>query len=149
MTIEMSEESRGRIVVGIDGSDASHDALRWAVRLAPTLDARIDAIVAWEFPIMTGWEGVTPPPFHPEENAIQILKESLDTVFGPTHPEDVAGRVMRGHASAVLLEASKNAEMLIVGSRGLGGFAGLLLGSVSSSCAEHATCPVLVVHGQK
>lgn len=149
MTTEGKENKKGRIVVGLDGSDASKEALRWAVRLAPALNAEISAIVAWEFPVMMGWEGVAPTALQPEENAKEILKESLESVFGPTHSADVVGSTKEGHASAVLLEASRDAEMLVVGSRGLGGFAGLLLGSVSSSCAEHAKCPVLVVHGYR
>lgn len=147
MTTETKENMKSRIVIGLDGSDASKDALRWAVRLAPTLNARIEAIVAWESPAMTGWDGGTLTQLQPDESAKEILKESLDSVFGPIHPADVTGSTKQGHPTAVLLEASKGAEMLIVGSRGLGGFAGLLLGSVGSCCAEHATCPVLVVHG--
>lgn len=134
------------IVVGVDGSDASKDALRWASRLAPALDATIEVVVAWEYPYLMGLEAGLPEQWHPDEDAKEILRKTLDFVFGKTLPEGLVGGIHQGHPVAVLLEASKNAQMLIVGSRGLGGFKGLLLGSVSSTCAEHATCPVLVVH---
>ncbi|MEO6530311.1 MAG: universal stress protein, partial [Specibacter sp.] len=64
-------------------------------------------------------------------------------------PEGFSGVCVRGTPAKVLMEHSKSAQMLIVGSRGHGGFAGMLLGSVSSACAEHAGCPVLVVHGER
>ncbi|HEY3293053.1 MAG TPA: universal stress protein [Candidatus Nanopelagicaceae bacterium] len=136
------------IVVGIDGSDSSKNALRWAVRLAPSLGATIHAIVAWEYPIVFGLEGGVPGVWKPDETAKEILNHTLDSVFGKERPAGFKGSISQGHPTFVLLDASKDAEMLIVGSRGLGGFSGLLLGSVSSSCAERAECPVLVVHGK-
>lgn len=136
-----------QIVVGIDGSDSSKNALRWAAKLAPSLKATIHAVVAWEYPIVFGLEGGIPGTWKPDETAKEILSNTLDSVFGKEHPAGLKGSISQGHATFVLLDASKDAEMLIVGSRGLGGFSGLLLGSVSSTCAEHAKCPVLVVHG--
>lgn len=148
MTTEIEKNIKSRIVVGVDGSESSKNALRWAMRLAPILGAKIDAIVAWEYPMALGMEGGIPVRWEPDENAKLILKASLESVFDPTLPIGLTGSIRQGHPTAVLLDASKDAEMLIVGSRGLGGFSGLLLGSVSSACAEHATCPVLVVHGE-
>lgn len=142
------KETEKVIVVGIDGSESSKNALRWAARLAPALGAIIHAIVAWEYPIVLGLEGVMPGSWKPDETAKEILTNVLDSVFGTDRPAGLKGSISQGHPSFVLLDASKEAEMLIVGSRGLGGFSGLLLGSVSSSCAEHASCPVLVVHGE-
>lgn len=136
-----------QIVVGIDGSDSSKNALRWAAKLAPALGATIHAVVAWEYPIVFGLEGGIPGTWKPDETAKEILNNTLDSVFGKERPAGLKGSISQGHATFVLLDASNNAEMLIVGSRGLGGFSGLLLGSVSSTCAEHAKCPVLVVHG--
>lgn len=134
-------------VVGVDGSGSSKEALRWAARLAPSLNATIHAIVAWEYPILLGTDGGMPGSWKPNETANEILKDSLDDAFGNERPKGLKASISQGHPTFVLLDASKNAEMLIVGSRGLGGFAELLVGSVSSECAEHAKCPVLVVHG--
>lgn len=136
-----------QIVVGVDGSESSNNALRWAARLAPTMKATIHAVVAWEYPIILGMEGGMPGSWKPDETAKEILNNALNHVFGNDRPIGLKGSISQGHPTFVLLDASNDAEMLILGSRGLGGFAGLLLGSVSSSCAEHAKCPVLVVHG--
>lgn len=146
--MELQEKKTNhQIVVGVDGSDTSKEALRWAARLASPLNATIHAIVAWEYPIVFGLEGGMPGSWKPDETAKEIMNHALDSVFGKERPTGLKASISQGHATFVLLDASKHAEMLIVGSRGLGGFSGLLLGSVSSACAEHAKCPVLVVHG--
>lgn len=137
------------IVVGVDGSESSKSALRWAAQLAPVLGGTIDAVIAWEYPMMLGWEGGIPDWWRPDEDATKIMAEAIEAVFGKNPPKGLTTSIRQGHPATVLLEASKGAGMLIVGSRGHGGFAGLLLGSVSSTCAEHATCPVLVVHGER
>ena len=146
--MDASEKKKHQIVVGVDGSASSKDALRWAARLAPSLGATIDAVVAWEYPLVFGLDAGVPSAWNPDETAKEILEKSLEEVFGKDRPAGLVGGISQGHPTFVLLEASKEAEMLIVGSRGLGGFVGLLLGSVSSACAEHAHCPVLVVHGE-
>lgn len=143
----MDTNSHKQVVVGVDGSETSKAALKWAARLAPSLGATIHAIVAWEYPVIFGLEGGLPLDWKPDQFAKEILDKSLEEVFGKNRPPGLRGSISQGHPTFVLLDAAKDAEMLIVGSRGLGGFAGLLLGSVSSSCAEHAKCPVLVVHG--
>ena len=76
-----------------------------------------------------------------------MLTETVAEVFGPTPPEGMIMTVREGGAARALIEMSGGSQMLVVGSRGHGGFAGLLLGSVSAACAEHASCPVLVIHG--
>jgi nucleotide-binding universal stress UspA family protein len=139
-------ESPPRIVVGVDGSKQSKQALRWAARIAATTGARIDAIAAWQFPVGYGW-GAVPLEWSPGQDMEKVLTESVDEVFGGDRPEDMRLAVHEGGAARVLLEESEGALMLVVGSRGHGGFAGMLLGSVSASVAEHANCPVLVVHG--
>jgi nucleotide-binding universal stress UspA family protein len=136
----------GRIVVGVDGSEPSRAALRWAARLAPGIGATIEAVIAWEFPTNFGW-AVETGDWRPDRDAETILNETLDAVFGSERPDGLVGSVREGRTASVLLEAARGAEMLIIGSRGHGGFTGLLLGSVSAECAEHASCPVLVVHG--
>jgi nucleotide-binding universal stress UspA family protein len=139
------ETSTGRIVVGVDGSEASIEALRRARKLAVPLGAQVIATAYWEFPqvyggyVAMGIEGF-------EESAEEVLKDSLEKAFGPDLPDNVESRLVRGHARESLIEASRDADMIVVGRRGHGGFGGLLLGSVSSACVAHAHCPVLVVH---
>jgi nucleotide-binding universal stress UspA family protein len=135
-----------RIVVGVDGSEHSKQALRWAARLASGEGARLDAIAAWEFPTMIGWNAM-PPGYSPKLDIEKSLTETVDEVFGANRPADMRLRSFEGPAANVLLKAGKGALMMVVGSRGHGGFLGLLLGSVSAKVAEFATCPVLVVHG--
>lgn len=133
-----------KIVVGVDGSEASIQALREAQRLAGYLKAIVEAMACWEYPrmydgyVIMGIEGF-------EERAGQILDESITKAFGPEKPANVRPRLMQGPARDTLIEASKNADMLVVGRRGHGGFGGLLVGSVSSACIAHGHCPVLVV----
>jgi nucleotide-binding universal stress UspA family protein len=145
----MSEQEveRDRIVVGVDGSPSSKQALRWAARIAAATGASIQAVIAWEFPQTYGW-AVAVDGWRPDIDAAKVLQDTLDEVFGPERPPGLDTVVGEGHARDVLLTASEGAQMLVVGSRGHGGFAGLLIGSVSAACAEHAKCPVLVVHGE-
>lgn len=133
---------RQRIVVGVDGSKASIEALRWASRLAGS-DTEIDAVTAWEFPLAYG-AAAPVGDWSPEADANEILASALTEAFGDAKPPHLRSIVERGHPATVLLDASRDAEVLVVGSRGHGGFVGLLLGSVSTYCTEHAQCPVLV-----
>lgn len=134
-----------KVVVGVDGSDSSVEALRFAARLAPTLDAHIHAVACWDFPHM--YAGYVPPDFDAfEAAAAKVLAETLDRAFGPDAPEGISQELIRGPAPAKLVEAGNGAAMLVVGRRGHGGFMGMHLGSVSSACVSHAACPVLVVH---
>lgn len=149
----MTETSIGRdhVVVGVDGSEHSRHALQWARFLAGTLDASILAVAAWQ-PLTvhgamgTGWAAPLPD-FDPDVAAWSALEQTLDDVFGAERPAGLEVSVAEGNPAKVLLESSRGARMLVVGSRGYGGFTGLLLGAVSSACARHATCPVLVAHG--
>jgi nucleotide-binding universal stress UspA family protein len=146
MTSQTTVPGTARIVVGVDGSPSSGEALRWAGKLAPTLGATIEAILTWQYPANYGWGMALPAEWRPDEDAHKALGQALDDAFGPERPAGLTAEVRECGAGAALIEASKGAAMLVVGSRGHGGFAGLLLGSVSSACAEHAHCPVLVVH---
>jgi nucleotide-binding universal stress UspA family protein len=136
------------IVVGIDGSDGSKQALRWAAALAPLLGARIDAIATWELPTGSLLRAL-PPSFSPEPDIERVLSDTVHEVFGADRPAGLRTKVLEGPAAQALITVAQDALMLVVGSHGLGGFAGLLLGSVSSRVAEHAACPVLVVHGDR
>lgn len=136
----------GRVVVGVDGSPCSILALQRARRLADALAIGTDAIVAWQYQsnMAAGFAG----DFRPDDDAKQILVDSITAAFGDDVPADLTRIAKQGIPSKILLDASREAEMLVVGSRGHGGFVGLMLGSVSAQCAEHAHCPVLVVHSR-
>lgn len=138
-----------RIVVGVDGSAYSIQALRWAAQLAPLLDCDIEAVFAWFDPRQAGWSpgwGYLSADLDPEGDAKKALAAAVDEAYGTNHPDRMQLVTEKGSATKVLLDRSATARMLVVGSRGHGGFAGLLLGSVSAKCAEHAKCSVLVVH---
>lgn len=143
MVSEPQQKPTG-IVVGVDGSEQSQLALHWAAQLAPCLDCRIEAVIAWRFP--SAYSFVIPDGWDPEHDAQCALEAAVDAAFGDGRPDGLRLLVRQGLPAKVLLDASVGARMLIVGSRGHGGFTGLLLGSVSSVVAEHAPCPVLVVH---
>ncbi|GGI00286.1 universal stress protein [Arthrobacter liuii] len=134
-----------RIVVGVDGSEASVEALRQAQRLATPLGATVQAIACWEYPqmysgyVMMGIEGF-------EEGARKVLDEAVAQAFGAETPANVTSTLVRNRPREALIDASRDADMVVVGRRGHGGFGGLLLGSVSSAIVAHAHCPVLVVH---
>lgn len=136
----------GRIVVGVDGSPCSILALQRARKMAEALEIGIDVLVAWQYQSYMG-EGFAGD-FHPDEDAKQIATDSIAAAFGEDVPVDITCSARQGSPSQILLEASREAEMLVMGSRGHGGFMGLLLGSVSAQCAEHAHCPVLIVHSK-
>jgi nucleotide-binding universal stress UspA family protein len=138
--------SERKIVAGIDGSDSSVLALRWAAHYAAALGARLDVVMAWEYPPSFGWAAIAPE-WNPADDVRQVLNETIHAVFGDHVPANVHLEVGQGGAAKVLLDACEGATMLVVGSRGHGGFTGLLLGSVSGNVAEHAPCPVLIVHG--
>jgi len=138
----------GRIIVGVDGSRPSRQALRWGAHLAATFGAGLDAVTAWEFPSTYGFSAV-PSDWDPAQDMRIALDQTVQEVFGDRRPAGLRQLVTEGGAARVLLDASQGAIMLVVGSRGHGGFTGLLLGSVSANVAEHASCPVLVIHGDQ
>jgi nucleotide-binding universal stress UspA family protein len=136
------------IVVGVDGSSHSEKALQWGAHLSTTFGADLVAVSAWDYPTAIGWSAI-PEDWHPDQDMAKVLQDTLHKVFGDQPPARLRTVVREGGAAKVLLDESKGAMMVIVGSRGHGGFAGLLLGSVSANVAEHAPCPVLVVHGHQ
>lgn len=138
----MNSSENGRIVVGVDGSESSLNAFRLAARIASAFECSLQAVTVWnlpagfEVPLMTGWS--------PEEDANEILRAAASAVFGDELPSWFCSSTRRGSVAHTLIEASDGAEMLVLGSRGHGGFVGLLLGSVSAACVEHAHCPVTI-----
>jgi len=140
-------QSQARIIVGLDGSDSSVTALEYATRLAKALDTSLEAVITWAYPVaLTAYAVGTLP--NMENNARDVATAAANRVFGTTWPNWFSLNVREGNPAHVLITESSGAEMLVLGSRGHGGFAGLLLGSVSAECAEHAHCPVLVVHAK-
>jgi nucleotide-binding universal stress UspA family protein len=137
-----------RIVVGIDGSPSSTQALRWAVFMAAATASTVEAVTVWHLPSVSSagaWAAVTPY-WRPGEDARKMLEDVVKEALPEARPSSLRLTIREGATAKVLLEVSASARMLVVGSRGHGGFAGLLLGSVSTACSAHATCPVLVVH---
>jgi nucleotide-binding universal stress UspA family protein len=134
----------GRIVVGVDGSPSSEEALRWAVEQARLTGQPVHALTSWTYPLDYGapeidsidWEG----------NSTGVLENTVAKVLDRSDADRVTQQVVEGHPARVLLDAAADADLLVVGSRGHGGFAGMLLGSVSQHVVAHATCPVVVVH---
>ena len=136
--------SSHRIVVGIDGSESSAGALDWAIYEAIRRGAILDVVTAWMFPMAVGYAFTS--------TVESVRKSAQDLVDASiTHVTDVApdvvvrGEISEKSPAQALIEASAGADLLVVGSRGMGGFLGLLLGSVSQTCTRHAPCPVVVV----
>jgi nucleotide-binding universal stress UspA family protein len=123
-----------RIVVGVDGSPSSRSALAWAVRQAGLTGGTVDAVIAWQIPAAaTGYGWTIPlPDTGFDEIAKQTLAETISAVVGPGDDHQVRVRplVVQGIPAQVLIDASAHADLLVVGSRGHGGFAEALLGSV-------------------
>lgn len=122
MSNEVTEQ-QARIVVGVDGSDQSKLALRWAANLATGFGASIDAVAAWQMPTAYGWSSVVDD-WNPERDTTKWLADTVDEVFGAQRPKELRLLVRQGNAAQVLL-------------------------SVSANCAERSHCPVLVVHGDR
>jgi nucleotide-binding universal stress UspA family protein len=132
------------IVVGVDGSENSVGALGWAARQAVLTGARLKVITTWEWPTTYGGPLPYPSDWDPTADAQKVLAQAVELVR-KDHPRiEVDTSVVEGHPAPVLVEASRGAELLVVGSRGHGEFVGMLLGSVSEHCVTNAHCPVLV-----
>lgn len=133
------------IVVGVDGSEPSIAALELAGRLVPLAGDVIRAVTVWQYPV--GFGTFAPLDWNPDELAESALDSALSAAFQDTPPCPIQRRVLQGPAAQVLIDESRHASMVVVGSRGHGGFVGLLLGSVSSAVAERSACPVVIAHG--
>ncbi len=134
----------GNVAAGVDGSADSVAAAHWAAEQAARTGARLELVTAWQYP--TSWGTAIPLPdgFDPEADARALLDPVVDEVRAAHPGLEVHGRVVEGHPSEVLTEASRHAGLLVVGSRGHGAFTGMLLGSVSRHCVAHSSCPVVV-----
>lgn len=137
------------ILVGIDGSDHSQRALEWAIREAALRHAPLTVLTVFRT-VVGYWGGAVT---YPEDHALsakargdaeEATAKALATA-GDLRPEQVTVEVVSGMPGEELVNAATGADMIVVGSRGTGGFARLLLGSVSSQVAHHARCPVVVI----
>jgi nucleotide-binding universal stress UspA family protein len=145
----------GAIVVGVDGSEASHEALRWGAEEARLRFVPLVALHAWSFipPQQIGDAGMLAVPAGDlpgqleaeSEAARAALDDTVEQVLGDGSGVDVERRLVEGDAGEVLVAESASAELLVVGSHGRSGFRAALLGSVSRHVVDHATCPVVVV----
>ena len=144
----------GRIVVGVDGTEESAAALRWALEEADLRNAGIEAVHAWSYaPVATPADAGLVPLAWPDSNeAVDATREAAERVAREQVREiagddsRVAHSVVPGDAADVLIAAAEGAELLVVGNRGRGAFAQALFGSTSARVSDKAHCPVVVVH---
>jgi len=138
----------GRIVVGVDGSPGARQALSWALAEANIRHASLEVVHAWSYPDQGPKSAASPGAALTvealEEGALRVVEDSL---AGLVVREDLPLRrhVAPSPASLALVEAAEGADLLVVGARGRGGFAGLQLGSVAQQCAQHTPCPLVIV----
>lgn len=146
-------ESSGRIVVGVDGSEGARRALGWAVEEARVRGWSVLAVHSYMVPplLLAAETGPTGPPTIPDPGLVDRLANAAEKLLSreleqaETDGVELEGAVGTGPAADVLRQAAKDAQLLVVGMRGGGGFMGLLLGSVSQQVAQHAPCPVVLV----
>jgi nucleotide-binding universal stress UspA family protein len=135
-----------RIVVGVDGSQPAREALHWAVAEARRRNATVEAVYAWHQPFAVGYAELGEL-----DNLAHFEKEAQETLDAEVDAVDASGiapierRLVPGGAAGALVEEARGASLLVVGSRGRGGFSGLLLGSVSQQVAHHAPCPIVIM----
>ncbi len=141
------QSAAGRIVVGVDGSPHSREALRWALDQARLTGQPVEAVTSWSVPLPYGGMGgaAAVVALDWEGEATGTLEDTVAKVVDPPDADRVSQRVVQGHPAQVLLDAAADAALLVIGSRGLGGFTGMLLGSVSQHVIARAACPVVVV----
>lgn len=152
MTADEARQGR-RVVVGVDGSTTSGQAVDWAAEQAQLTGASLVLVAAWHVSAAAyGSWGTAPIPPSVDLDLAKYARETLDRVADEVeqrHPElGVVRRVVEGPPALVLLDEAQGADLLVVGSRGHGAFRGMLLGSVSQHCVTHARCPVVVMPGR-
>jgi nucleotide-binding universal stress UspA family protein len=139
------------IVVGVDGSDSSLRALSWAARQAELTGFLLQAVTVWSYPDQPTPFGIVPDlrqPGRAVSEARRRLEEVTAAERSHHHLGELRTDVVDGAPAAVLVEAARGAELLVVGSRGRGALMGMLLGSVSEHCVRYAPCPVVVVRSE-
>ncbi len=142
----VSGSAAKKIVVGLDGSASSLASLSWAAQQARVTGSALEVVAAWEWPNGYGWS-VVPEGFNPAHDAQVMLESAVKEIRGQYPQLAIEIAVVEGHPAPVLVERSRGASLLVVGSRGHGEFVGMLIGSTSEHCAANAHCPVLVYRG--
>jgi nucleotide-binding universal stress UspA family protein len=143
------------IVVGVDHSEGAKAALRFALEEATLRQATLRVVHAWQYAYIgaTGFEGSYPALGGDIKELRDLAERDLDATLQEAIPEtgaiEIERRVVEDRPAAALVDESRGADMVVVGSRGHGGFGGLLLGSVSQQVAHHAACPVVIVHTKR
>ncbi len=140
-------DEQRRIVVGVDGFESSEAALRWAIRQAKLTGVVVEAVTAWHIPAGTGLVPTADMPDF-EQDAFDILAQAVGEMCDVDPDVQVCPRVVEGQAGRVLVEAADGADLLVIGSRGHGGLAEALLGSVGQYCVHHAPCPVVILRAK-
>jgi nucleotide-binding universal stress UspA family protein len=147
--MEIDMKKWKRVVVGVDGSEGSRLALEAAVEQAREHDAALTVLTTWTQPLTAGAPGYASFQWIEDADLSGVAKQQqadvLTAVLGPEPSLEVDQRVVEGHPAQQLVVAAEGADLLVVGSRGHGGFVGMLLGSVSQHVSAHAPCPVLVI----
>ena len=136
-----------RIVVGVDGFESSRAALRWAIHQAKLTGAVVEAVTAWQVPAGSRLIPAADLPDYQDDARI-ILTEAIAGTCMVDPEVEVRPHVVEGRAAQVLVDASEGADLLVVGSRGHGGLAEALLGSVGQYCVHRAPCPVVIMRGK-
>lgn len=142
------------VVVGVDGSHEADRAIDWALEESRVHGDDVVLVHAWQYPglALTGYAGATLPVFGAGDImklADELLARCTREATRRAPDVHIEARLVEGHPAAALVAASKDARLLVVGTRGLGGFKEMLMGSVSSACAHHAHCPVVIVPEQR
>jgi nucleotide-binding universal stress UspA family protein len=150
----MTDQGKARqvVVAGVDGSPESISALGWAARYAATTGATVRAVLAWHYPGAVGGPPVGVAPGAVHEKTEQQMRGDLAEAVAKVYPDKadpaIETKLSYGHPAQVLIDESKEADLLVVGSHGHGAFTGMLVGSVSIHCVTNASCPVVVVRGR-
>ncbi len=141
--LPVSPEQR-RIVVGVDGSESGILALEWAIQEARRWPAVVDVVTAWTFPMVEGY-AIAHSVDEVEKNAREVVEAAMSQVAENAPDVVVRGETADGEAGPVLVDAARGADLLVVGSRAIGGFERVFRGSVSAYCSRHAQCSVMIV----
>lgn len=146
----VTRHRKGRIVVGVDGSESSSGPLLWAARQAELTHACLEVVLVSQLPLMAyGYAVPALAGVDPASQAKQTLDATIHSVLGEPDGLEVVPIVTRGPIAKTLLRIAEGADLLVLGARGHAALVGMLVGSVSEPCVSHAKCPVVVVHNQE